>query len=247
MSIIEGFRNRYAKSEPRVSLLDHSLGVAKIVDELLKEVKCGKRTRTLIVLSSFLHDVGKLNEEFQTMVKGGKRSLLHECYSTNYLQHALEGGLEDIIDFLRENGIEILLNHDELNLKDKEDISAFIVSHHSRFYLSVISESPDLSERYKVRHYWTLWYPDEIRKITLADLLFRYHPCGGFITLGDYIHSWSLERKTKYRHLVKRMIAGWKCGGEQEIEESLEVFKGTPKYLMRIIFEEVCEAMRCDR
>ncbi len=247
MSIIERFKDKYAKSEPQVSLFDHSLGVAKIANELLKEVKCSKRTRTVIVLSSFLHDIGKLNEEFQTMLKGGKRSLLHESYSTNYLQCVLGGELKNIISFLRENSIEVPLDYDELDPEDKDDISAFIVSHHSRFYLSIVSEEPNLSGKYKVRHYWTLWYPDEIRKITLADLLFRYHPCGGFITLGDYTHSWSLEEKTKYHPLVERMIKGWECGEEQEIEESLEVFKETPKHLMRLIFEEVCEAMRHDR
>jgi len=247
MSIIENFKCKYAKSEPQISLLGHSLSVAKIANGFLGEVECDEKSRTIIIISSFLHDVGKLNEEFQTMLKGGKRSLLHECYSTGYLQQSLEEELVDIVDFLRESGVKVPLNYDELSPRDKEDIAAFIVSHHSRFYLSVISKSLDLGKKCKVRHCWTLWYPDEIMKITLADLLFRYHPCGGFITLGDYIHSWSLEERTKYNFLVERMIAGWKSGNEQEIGGSLEVFKETPKHIISLIFEEVCEAIRHDK
>ena len=59
-----------------------------------------------------------------------------------------------------------------------EDVLAFAVTHHGLFYLSFETRWRNTP---RIRREWTVFNYGEKRRITLADLLFDYHPLGEWL------------------------------------------------------------------
>ncbi|TDX59021.1 HD domain-containing protein [Orenia marismortui] len=186
------FVHKKFRDRDNMSLEQHSYAVFKIVTQLLEGVKIEEEKKKRIQLSAYLHDIGKKDERFQKVLSGESENYLkHETKSLNYI--------EDIKD----NWGEIL---DRLNLdleySDKvlEEILTFAVSHHGLFFLSKNKE-----DEYEIKKKWTEFSLEETSRITLVDLLFEYHPAGGFIVLADLIHSYSLAKGIKYEEKLKEL------------------------------------------
>lgn len=180
-----------AKGED-VSLEGHSWGVYEILNYLLEKVDLAADKKKTMKVAGYLHDIGKKNKEFQQVLKGE---------SENYLKHEVK--TLDYIDDIKDNW-EKILEHLGLGLdysdERLEDILAFAVSHHGLFFLSKIDEG-----EYQVKKYWTEFSPEEQGRVTLTDLLFEYHPAGGFVVLADLIHSYSLAKGIDYKEKVKEL------------------------------------------
>ncbi|PRX21210.1 CRISPR-associated endonuclease Cas3-HD [Orenia metallireducens] len=184
----------YVAEGADVSLEGHSWGVYKILSYLLEKVDLDDDKKKVMKIAGYLHDIGKKNKEFQQVLKGE---------SKNYLKHEVK--TLDYIDDIKSNWDKILAHLDlELDYSEEvlEDILAFAVSHHGLFFLSKVDED---EYKYKVKKYWTEFSPEEQSRITLTDLLFEYHPAGGFIVLADLIHSYSLAKGVDYRKKIKEL------------------------------------------
>ena len=46
-----------------------------------------------------------------------------------------------------------------------------------------------------IRRNWVSLYPNEVRRITLIDLLVEYHPIGGLVMVGDLMASYAFEQE----------------------------------------------------
>jgi len=182
----------YVAEGEDVSLEGHSWGVYQILNHLLEKVDLTDNKKKIMKVAGYLHDIGKKNKEFQQVLNGE---------SENYLKHEIK--TLDYIEDIKNNWDQIL-DHLELefNYSDEilEDILAFAVSHHGLFFLSEIGEG-----EYQVKKYWTEFSPEEQSRVTLTDLLFEYHPAGGFVVLADLIHSYSLAKGVDYREKIKEL------------------------------------------
>ncbi|MCK8826431.1 HD domain-containing protein [Natroniella acetigena] len=180
-----------AKGED-VSLEGHSWGVYQILNYLLDKVDLADDKKKIMKVAGYLHDIGKKNKEFQLVLKGE---------SENYLKHEVK--TLDYIEDIKENWEKISIHLDmELDYSDEilEDILAFAVSHHGLFFLSKVNGGS-----YQVKKYWTEFSPEEQSRITLTDLLFEYHPAGGFVVLADLIHSYSLAKGGDYQKKLEEL------------------------------------------
>jgi hypothetical protein len=178
--------------------------VALRVARLVREAPGPRRDR--LIFATFVHDVGKLDPDFQVMLEAaaqgqplpGKR-IKHEASTFDYDHPRLvEESKEAIQQELRGAfGYDLNL----MNLKGAMDhIWAFAVTHHGLFYLSYERDrAGDL--RPLIRRQWTSFYPNEERRITLVDLLFEYHPLGGLVIISDLIASYCHEQGKDYQTL----------------------------------------------
>jgi hypothetical protein len=88
-----------------------------------------------------------------------------------------------------------------------EDVLAFAVTHHGLFYLS-FEKREEIVPR--VRRQWTVFNYGEQSRITLADLLFDYHPLGGLVILSDLLGSFGYEQGiTNTEDLLRRAGSLW--------------------------------------
>ena len=174
------------------SLEAHSWGVYEILKQLLKKVNLDDRKKKIMKVAGYLHDIGKKNNQFQEILKGKSQNYLkHEVKTLDYIED-IKNNWEEILSHL---GFDLDYSNEVL-----EDILAFAVSHHGLFFLSI-----DRNEEYQVKKYWTEFSPEEQQRITLTDLLFEYHPAGGFIVLADLIHSYSLAKGINYQKKVEEL------------------------------------------
>lgn len=219
--LVAEFREALGKTTGALSLYDHSMGCTEValrVATLAGEEK-GPRLDQLL-FATFVHDLGKLDPNFQAMLRAvveGRelphKRVKHEASTFDY-DHVekLEGSLSEIRDEVKQVlGYEIDLANVELEMT-----FAFAVTHHGLFYLSFERDRAG-TLRPLIRRQWTVFYPREERRITLADLLFEYHPLGGLVIIADLVHSYCHEQGRSYqallgevssaRELIERLIA----------------------------------------
>jgi len=205
--LVDRFKGALGKSKGRQSLYNHCLSSTEIalqVAEMAGE-KPGPRLDRL-VFATFIHDVGKLDPNFQAMLeavsKGQKlpaKKVKHEASTFDYdlPQLVLESKEEIQRDLQEALGYRL----DLVSLDGAmEHIWAFAVSHHGLFYLSY-ERGRDQVLRPLIRRQWTSFYPNEERRITLVDLLFEYHPLGGLVMISDLVASYCYEKGKDYQAL----------------------------------------------
>lgn len=229
--LVSRFKESLGKSKGRQSLYDHCLSSTEIslqVAEMAGE-KPGPRLDRL-VFATFIHDVGKLDPNFQAMLdavsKGEKlpaKKVKHEASTFDYeLPQLVEASKEEIAGELHE-ALGYRLDPASLD-GAMEHIWAFAVSHHGLFYLSY-ERGRDQVLRPLIRRQWTSFYPNEERRITLVDLLFEYHPLGGLVMISDLVASYCYEKGKNYQALFGEVGSLGELV-ERLIERADEVEKG---------------------
>lgn len=181
------------------SLYDHTFwGVeAGLRAARLASVTAGPQL-DLMLMGLCIHDVGKLDPDFQTMITAARdgrelppKKVKHEASTFDYDHPALvETNLAMLRDEVRATlGYSINLDH---IIRRMDDLWTCAVTHHGLFYLSY--EDWGEGQQPLIRRNWTSFYPKEIRRITLVDLLVDYHPIGGLVIIGDLMASYAFEQ-----------------------------------------------------
>ena len=208
--LVDRYKESLGKSKGRQSLYDHcisSVEVALQVARLAGEDPGPRLDR--LVFATFVHDVGKLDPDFQAMldaVSSGQplpaKRVKHEASTFDYdLPRLVEESKEEIKEeLLGACGYELDLANLEGAVMDH--IWAFAVTHHGLFYLSY-ERGRDGVLRPLIRRQWTSFYPNEVRRVTLVDLLFGYHPLGGLVMISDLVASYCYERGRDYSALFE--------------------------------------------
>jgi hypothetical protein len=180
------------------TLYNHLIGCAKVAHRLLTDARFvpdnyPKQKRDQLLFSTFIHDVGKLDQNFQAMLHAAKNS---QPLPSKRVKH--EAGTLDFEQLVREAEEEIRAHlhyvfgyqfTEKLNL---DDALTFALSHHGLFYLSY--EMRDGQVLRRVRREWTIFNYGEQRRLTLTDLLFDYHPLGGLVMIADLLASFCYEQ-----------------------------------------------------
>jgi len=204
--LVAEFREALGKTTGALSLYDHSMGCTEValrVATLAGEEK-GPRLDQLL-FATFVHDLGKLDPRFQAMLRAvvegqelPRKRVKHEASTFDY------GHVEKLKESLSEIRDEVkgVLGYEiDLANVDLEMTLAFAVTHHGFFYLSFERDRAG-TLRPLIRRQWTVFYPREERRITLADLLFEYHPLGGLVIIADLMHSYCHEQGRSYKALL---------------------------------------------
>ncbi len=206
--LVDRYKESLGKSKGRQSLYDHCISSVRICLEVARmagEVSGGRLDR--LVFATFVHDVGKLDPDFQAMLDVASRGrelppkrVKHEASTFDYgLPLLVEGSLEEI----REEILDACCYDIDLaSLKGAymDHIWAFAVTHHGLFYISY-ERGRDGVLRPLIRRQWTSFYPNEERRLTLVDLLFEYHPLGGLVMISDLLASFSHDQGKDYAAL----------------------------------------------
>jgi len=209
--LVDRYRAALGKSTRSQSLYDHCMSCvdAALRVAALAGEEPGIRLDRLI-LATFVHDVGKLDPGFQAMLRAAAaneqlpdRRVKHEASTLDYDHIAL---VEDSKETIRAEifaAYGYCLREEAIGPGAMVDVWAFAVTHHGLFYLSY-EEDRNGFVRPLVRREWTAFYPNERRRITLVDLLFRYHPVGGLVVMADLIASVCHERAVAHDCLFGR-------------------------------------------
>lgn len=233
-TLVNRYKAALGKSTGRQSLYDHSLAcvdVALRVARLAGEEPGPRLDR--LVFATFVHDVGKLDPNFQAMLEAAAngqslpdKKVKHEASTFDYDHPRLVAESREAIR--KEVKATCGYDLDLRNLEGAMDhIWAFAVTHHGLFYLSYERDRPDPLARSParegrnlpspiqggagrgvrplIRRQWTSFYPNEERRITLVDLLFDYHPVGGLVMIADLVASYCHEQGKDYAALFGRV------------------------------------------
>jgi hypothetical protein len=204
--LIDRYKAALGKSTGRQSLYDHSIAcvdVALRVARLAGEEPGPRLDR--LVFATFVHDVGKLDPDFQAMLEAAAsaqslpgKKVKHEASTFDYDHPRLvEESKEAIREELRGAcGYDLDLKH--VAGAAMEHVWAFAVTHHGLFHVSYERDKAG-TLRPLIRRQWTSFYPNEERRITLVDLLFEYHPLGGLVMIGDLVASYCHEQRKDYQ------------------------------------------------
>ena len=197
--LIAKFKNSLGKSsQGGQTLYDHIMGCIRIAYRILSDNRFvpkqyPRQKRDQLLFSVFIHDIGKLDPDFQAMLCAARddqpfppKRVKHEASTLDFEQLLMEAQ-----DEVKEHLCEIL-NYRFTEPIDFEDALAFAVSHHGLFYLSFEARDGQVIER--IRREWTVFNYAEKRRITLTDLLFDYHPLGGLVIIADLIGSFCYEQ-----------------------------------------------------
>ena len=206
--LVERFKTALGKSTGRQSLYDHTMACVEValrVARLVGEAPGPRLDR--LILATFVHDVGKLDPDFQAMLEAAAegrplpgKKVKHEASTFDYSHPRLvEESKEAIREELR-GACGYELDLDNVNGKAMDHIWAFAVTHHGFFYVSYERDRNGVL-RPLIRRQWTSFYPNEDRRITLVDLLFEYYPLGGLVIIADLIASYCHEQGKDYQAL----------------------------------------------
>ena len=215
--LLDRYRQALGKSKEGQSLYHHSMAAVDILLRVaaLAGEQPGPRLDRL-VFAGVIHDVGKLDPDFQVMLEAAYRKgpdpakiVKHEaCTFDHDHQHLVLESKEAIRDELRggvavrnaefDSQFSYCLDLESLDERAMEHIWAFAVTHHGLFYVSYERDA-DGEVRPRVRRQWTCSAQREVRRITLVDLLVEYHPLGGLVMIGDLIASYCHENRKDYR------------------------------------------------
>lgn len=198
--LIERFKNNLGKSSyGGQTLYDHTMDCVKIALRILSDSRFvpegypGQK-RDQLLFAMFIHDIGKLDPDFQTMLYAARDSrpmpskrIKHEA-STLDFEQLVRKSVSEIKEHLHQ-----VLDYSFTGEIDIDDALAFTVCHHGLFYLSYEMREDKVVPR--IRREWTVFNYNEKSRITLADLLFEYHPLGGLVIIADLITSFCYEQR----------------------------------------------------
>ena len=199
--LIDKFKNNWGKSSyDGETLYDHTMDCIKVTHKVLTDQRLvpadyPTQKRDQLLYSMFIHDIGKLDPNFQAMLEASRndkelppKRVKHEASTLDFesllmeTQEEVKEHLEDALDYKITTSINF------------EDALAFAVSHHGLFYLS-FEMREDEEEVKRIRREWTTFNYNEKRRITLVDLLFDYHPFGGLVIISDLLGSFCYEQQ----------------------------------------------------
>lgn len=232
LPLSERFRRSLAKSKGALSLYDHvadSTRVAVHIVEHSMPAGYPPERRDTLILATFLHDVGKLDQDFQQMlycrwagdeegVKGLKR-VKHEASTLDEGPRSLvERDLGQAVAAVTQTtGYQA--QPERVNLLD---LWTFAVSHHGLFYLS-LERWPRCPEPIPlVRRQWTTFYPREESRVTLTDLLLEYHPLGGLVIVSD-------------------LVASYCHGSDRALDEVLQKYERIEDFIAAVLLPKASE------
>jgi hypothetical protein len=206
--LIDEFKRCYGKSTGALSLYDHVIGSTVIAKAVLDKFggvypDYPKSKKDMLIFATFTHDLGKLDTDFQAMlcaVIAGKpmppKRVKHEASTLDYVD-LLENGQGEVYNVLNDE-----LHYVVDSKIDLEMALAFAVSHHGLFYMAY-EATVNYGNQWLIRREWTTRPSREIKRITLVDLLFMYHPFGGLVMISDLIHSFCHEKGIDYRYVLE--------------------------------------------
>lgn len=157
-----------------------------------------------LILSLCVHDIGKLDPTFQMMLQ---TKLKGSEYKGKLVKHEGHSLAHDHVPLV-ENCLSELAAELKANFGYCVDIDQFVsdeglewvwaaaVNHHGLFYLSYERDETEQVQRY-ARRQWTSFRPLEVRRLTLVDFLFHFHPLGGLVIMADQIASYAFEKGYK--------------------------------------------------
>lgn len=235
--LVAKFKDNLGKSShDGESLYEHTMDCVKVAHKVLTDKRFApadypKQKRDQLLFAMFIHDVGKLDADFQAMLRAARdgeplppRRVKHEASTSDFEQLVVETQ-----DEVREHLRDVLGYKftEEINI---DDALAFTVSHHGLFYLSFEARNGQVLRR--VRREWTVFNYGEQRRITLADLLFDYHPLGGLVIIADLLGSFCyeqsisnaddiIERSGSLRELIETLLNE---GAAETVEESIKQY-----------------------
>lgn len=215
------------------TLYNHTMDCVKVAHKILTDKRFAppdypKRKRDQLLFATFIHDVGKLDADFQAMLRAARdgqelpaKRVKHEASTLEFEQWLIEAQ-----DEIREH-LHNVLDYKFTETIDYDDVLAFAVSHHGLFYLSFEERNGQVLKR--IRREWTVFNYGEKRRITLVDLLFDYHPLGGLVIIADLLGSFCYEQKIadadelircakSLRELIELIL---KEGIVEKVEESI--------------------------
>jgi hypothetical protein len=199
--LIERYQKALGKSSHGgQTLYDHTFWSvdAALRTARLAGVKEGPRLDGMLV-GTAVHDVGKLDPHFQAMLEASRdgrelpsKRVKHEASTFDYGHRDLvEQELPALCEEIRAvTGHAIDLGKVQARI---DDVWAGAVTHHGLFYLSFENWGEGVQPL--IRRYWTGLYPNEVRRVTLVDLLVDYYPIGGLVMLGDLMASYAFEQE----------------------------------------------------
>ncbi len=207
--LVAAFKSNLGKSScGGQTLYDHVMDCTRIAHAVLTDARFAppdypKSKRDQLLFSTFTHDLGKLDERFQAMLAAARDG---QPLPSKRVKH--EASTLDFEARLRENAAEVCFHLEQMlgyrftEPIEIEDTLAFAVTHHGLFYLSF--EEREIGVLPRVRREWTVFNYGERQRITLADLLFDYHPLGGLVILADLLGSFGYEQGVDVQDLLQR-------------------------------------------
>jgi len=200
--LVAEFKNSLGKSSHGgQTLYDHTMDCVKVAHKILTNDRFvpadyPNQKRDQLLFATFIHDVGKLDTDFQAMLRAARdgerlppRRVKHEA-STLSFERLIQNTEKEVIQHLQD-----VLGYRFTGIIHLEDALAFAVTHHGLFYLSF--EQRDGEILLRIRREWTVFNYGEKRRVTLADLLFDYHPLGGVVIIADLLSSFCYEQRIR--------------------------------------------------
>lgn len=226
-TLVDRFKAAYGKShadylgryEGPFRLHDHVIDAVRACVHLLNHLDIetyGRRKADILVVATYLHDLGKLDENFQKMLKfrydkqegslsqAGIKIVKHEASTFDFTGSITPTDIAAVCAMIS----EVTGYYPNPNTFDQtalDDVWGFAATHHGLFYVSYeIREGQD-SPIPRIRRTWTTFNPGERSRLTFVDLLLRYHPLGGMITACDLIASASQNRSKAIDGLLNEL------------------------------------------
>lgn len=197
--LVGEFKNSLGKSSHGgETLYDHIMDCVKVAHKILTDDRFvptdyPNQKRDQLLFATFIHDVGKLDPDFQAMLRAARdgerlppRRVKHEASTLNFGQLVRDAEKEVIVH------LQDTFSYRFTEMIHLEDALAFAITHHGLFYLSFEQRDGEILPR--IRREWTVFNYGEKRRVTLADLLFDYHPLGGLVIIADLLSSFCYEQ-----------------------------------------------------